>query len=162
MTFKTIFIVVAIVVFFASILSITWDISSWVFRGPDPAPVVETVEPAKSMKADTGGDNGDGAGGTQASTPQEAKSDQDQAVEQGVYDDSWTGSPEPSSEAGENPAPIRIPEPAEAATTKNNAKVEPYSPDDRDGQAQDPKMTGPAAVDGPTADPYRQDERETN
>ena len=161
-TGKTIILVTLTLAIVASILSIFWDISARFMLKPDvvPAPIVETVEPKKAVKANAGSENGKAVSSAPNNkTDQDAKLNQGATIETGAYDDSWTG----TAPADEVPAAKTeiTPEPVSPAAPAKNTIADPYAPDDREDSAAS-STTAPTVQNGQAPDPYSGDDRETN
>ena len=149
MTFKTLFIAVALVLGFAGFMTAVWSVSSWMIGPP-----ADTVEPAPGTVPST--DNTGAASPDQNETAktepvQDTKVDQNRPVESGVYDDSWSGSEQPNSAVGLKPV---VPFSDDEA-----ADTDPFSPDDREA-TEEPGGAGSPLPSSKNNDPYSGDDRE--
>jgi hypothetical protein len=153
-TVKTLVIALGLILGFAGILTVAWDISAWMMGAPvatvepvQPSPSAEKTEAVAPAKSDP----------AKIEPIQDTKADHNQPVQSGAYDDNWTGQQEPQADVGLS-APSQVQTKSIAPATDPSVVV-PFDPDDREA-AEEPTKQKSSLPSAQNSDPYKGDDRE--
>ena len=160
MTIKTVVIAIAMVVGFATFLSVTWDISGRMLQKSAPATKQQPVYTQPIQKAEDGQSDQDKEASSQE--PASTKTGEDESVKTGAYEDSWTGSAvAPIEKSGSEKSLTIQPSTIQPVTTKSDSAATSFPSDDRETDKSE-DAAGSSLPARENSNPYQADEREYN